>query len=267
LDFTINTYRSLLKALLERNYQFQTFKDFLIKPKKKVIILRHDVDTSKENSLQFAEIQNELGIVGTYYFRTVPDSYDQGVINQITELGHEIGYHYETMDSCNGDVDKAYNEFCLNLEMFRKLYPVTTVCMHGSPRSKFDNKDIFRKYDYKSLDIIGEPYYDIDFDEVFYLTDTGRRWDGWRYSIRDKIPQQQKWINEGLIYHSTQDIVNAIENENFPEQVMFTFHPQRWHERPIPWIEELVLQNSKNFVKYFIVSNSKNKMSSNNKLK
>ncbi|MBT5420811.1 MAG: hypothetical protein HOK80_07955, partial [Candidatus Cloacimonetes bacterium] len=98
MDFTINTYRSLLKALLERNYQFQTFKDFLIKPKKKVIILRHDVDTSKENSLQFAEIQNELGIVGTYYFRTVPDSYDQGVINQITELGHEIGYHYETMD-------------------------------------------------------------------------------------------------------------------------------------------------------------------------
>jgi hypothetical protein len=34
----------------------------------KSIILRHDVDARKGHSLQFARIQHELGIVGTYYF-------------------------------------------------------------------------------------------------------------------------------------------------------------------------------------------------------
>ncbi len=56
--------------------------------------------------------------------------------------------------------------------------PVSTVCMHGSPLSRVSNLDLWKKYDYRGLGIIAEPYLDIDFDEVFYLTDTGRRWDG-----------------------------------------------------------------------------------------
>ena len=38
--------------------------------------------------------------------------------------------------------------------------------------------------------IIAEPYFDVDFDEVFYLTDTGRRWDGDSVSVRDKVGGQ-----------------------------------------------------------------------------
>ena len=30
-----------------------------------------------------------------------------------------------------------------------------------------------------------KPYFDTDFTKVLYLTDTGRRWDGSRFSIRD----------------------------------------------------------------------------------
>jgi len=43
------------------------------------------------------------------------------------------------------------------------------------------------KYDFRDYGIIAEPYFDVAFDEVFYLTDTGRRWDGDRVSVRDKI--------------------------------------------------------------------------------
>ncbi len=35
--------------------------------------------------------------------------------------------------------------------------------------------------------IIAEPYFDVDFKEVLYLTDTGRRWDGDEVSVRDKV--------------------------------------------------------------------------------
>src|SRR6187551_2298029 len=98
MDFTITIYKELLSALKGQNYSFQTFEEYIREPKEKCIILRHDVDAKKQNSLEFAKIQNKLGIKGTYYFRVVPQSFDVNTIKEIHALGHEIGYHYETMD-------------------------------------------------------------------------------------------------------------------------------------------------------------------------
>ncbi len=39
----------------------------------------------------------------------------------------------------------------------------------------------------------------------------------------------------------------------------FTFHPQRWTNKPVSWVKELVLQNVKNTVKYFMVKRNKGK--------
>ncbi len=253
MDFTLKKYKELINALKEAHYSFQTFEKFIQNPKGKAIILRHDVDLLPNNSLVFAKIQAANGIKGSYYFRAVPESWDENIIKEIADLGHEVGYHYENIDTCNGDIDKAWDDFRYNLDRLRKLVEVKTICMHGSPRSKYDNKDIWKKYDYRSLGIIGEPYYDVDFDTVFYLTDTGRRWDGWKVSVRDKVPQQKKWVKQGLVFHSTRDIIDAAKEGRLPDQIMFTFHPQRWHSRVVPWLKELVLQNVKNVVKRFLV--------------
>ena len=265
MDFTIENYKSLINELKGNDYSFVPFKAFLQVDDNKIITLRHDVDLLPQNSLRFAKIQNELGIPGSYYFRAVPESWDERIIQEIENLGHEVGYHYENMDTCNGDMDKAWDDFRYNLDKLRKLVEVKTICMHGSPRSKFDNKELWSKYDYKSLDLIGEPYYDVDFDKVFYITDTGRRWDGWKTSVRDKVPQQEEWIKQGLVFHSTQDIIRAVEqgtmnNEqqtlnpefrtpNFPNKIMFTMHPQRWHYKALPWFKELLMQSVKNHIK------------------
>jgi hypothetical protein len=88
---------------------------------------------------------------------------------------------------------------------------------------------------------------------VFYLTDTGRRWDGWKVSLRDKIPQKEEWKKQGLVFHSTKNIIKAAENNNLPNKIMITTHPQRWTDRPVPWVKELVWQNLKNVGKYFLV--------------
>ena len=177
-------------------------------------------------------------------------------------------------------INTAILSFQNNLEKLRQIVPVKTICMHGSPRSKYDNRHLWEKYDYRDWGIIGEPYFDMDFDEVFYLTDTGRRWDGWKVSVRDKVPQQQRWIEEGLVFGSTGDIIERVEERGlgdrgkrgrgdlekrgegdleaggkgkFPDRVMFTFHPQRWTDKPIPWFKELVVQNLKNVVKGLMV--------------
>lgn len=245
-DFTLGIYQKLLDALTSRGYAFQTFSEHLKTPEQKVVILRHDVDARNLHSLEFARIQHKRSIRGSYYFRMVPGSYDEQIIKEMISLGHEIGYHYETMDTCKGEVDKAYHEFCNNLEQLRKLATIETICMHGSPRSAFDNKDLWKKYSYRDLGIIGEPYYDIDFNEFAYLTDTGRRWNGSRMSIRDKVHGKYDFN-----FRTTSEIIQHVGQ--LPDKVMFTFHPQRWSSNPYIWTKELVLQNLKNQVKQYML--------------
>lgn len=274
MDFTIKRYRDLLECLKTARYSFQTFEQYLINPAEKVIILRHDVDLQARNSLITAQIEHEFGIQGSYYFRIVKESNNPSIISKIVKFGHEIGYHYETMDSVSrkqqvtGDklLDIAYEEFYKNLEYFRTFYPIKTICMHGSPLSKYDNKDIWKKYDYKSLGLTGEPYLDIDFSKVFYLTDTGRRWDGDKVSVRDKMQTsdirhqtKDEKTNRGQrttsnqLFRHTKDIINAAEKGILPNQIMITVHPQRWNDSIVSWTKELFMQNLKNIVKRALI--------------
>lgn len=261
LDFTVKQYEVLLTALQERNYTFQTLSEFLIHPAGRVIMLRQDVDDTKLNSLLFAKLQHDRGIKGSYYFRVVPQSLDERVIKEIAGMGHEIGYHYEDMDfarkiSASGTNESglyalAWSLFKKHLSEIREICPITTISMHGSPRSRYDNKALWQKYNFRELGIIGEPYLDIDFNEVAYFTDTGRRWNGQDVSIRDKVKGKFDFN-----FRTTRQIIENMDQ--LPDKVMFTFHPQRWTDRPLPWLRELVMQNVKNVVKAVLVKRNWN---------
>ncbi len=257
MDFTIDKYKELLSCMIKCNYEFQTFKEFLTEPKQKVIILRHDVDDLPNHSLRLAKLQNELGIKGVYYFRSKPQSWNEAVIQEISSLGHEVGYHYETMDTANGDIEKAWSLFKSDLERLRKLTDVSTVCMHGSPKSKYDNRELWKTKNYKSLGLIGEPYYDLDFNKVLYCTDTGRRWDGHKFSVRDKVASKFTFR-----LHSTDDIIDHLNDGKLPDHAMFNFHPQRWHDNWFSWSNELIIQNLKNIIKwlFFVEDNQSENM-------
>ncbi len=238
MDFTLTKYQELLDAL-------DDYGD---------VKLRHDVDLKPLNSVETARIERELGWKATYYFRAVPESFDEGAILQIAALGHEIGYHYESLTTCKGNVEAAYDDFCRNLERLRELVPVESICMHGSPRSKWDSRDLWKHYDYHKLGVHYEPYLDTDFSQVFYLTDTGRRWDGFKVSVRDKIPvYQDQWVKQGFVYHTTDDILDAIREGSLPKRLLMTTHPQRWTDNRWQWIKEYVGQSVKNIAKRAIV--------------
>lgn len=251
MDFTLNKYEQLLDALKTGGIHFK---------------LRHDVDLLPYNSLRTAQIEHQKGLTSTYYFRCVPESYNEDVIKQIAALGHEIGYHYESLTTCNGDFEAAYNDFTRNLEQLRQLAPVHSICMHGSPRSPWDSRDIWKHYDYRSLGIDHEPYFDTDFSKTLYLTDTGRRWDGYQVSLRDKIPQYQEiWEQKGLVFHSTDQIIaqlltpqSKLHQSNL--SLLITTHPQRWNPVGLNHFVEYCSQSYKNIIKHFIVrfNNKKN---------
>lgn len=261
-DFTLNTYESLLRALQKAGYCFITFEEYCQgvvgwkNPAQPFVILRHDVDKKPQNSVQTARIEHDLGVRASYYFRIVPESNQPGRIHAVTELGHEIGYHYEDMSLANGDTSVAMAHFRDSLAYFRQYYPVRTICMHGAPTSRYDGRDLWKKHDYHDEGIIGEPYFDVDFASCLYLTDTGRCFDGYKVSVRDKIPQyQDQWIAAGLTFHSSYDIIRFLEEKhgNQLPNIMLTTHPQRWTSSLLSWTRELVLQTVKNTIKRIII--------------
>jgi len=52
--------------------------------------------------------------------------------------------------------------------------------------SRWDGRLLWKYYDNREFVIECEPYFDMNFEDMLYLTDTGRRWNGGKYSISDK---------------------------------------------------------------------------------
>ena len=258
-DFKISIYRRLLQALQTAGYTFFTFSDWCEGKAAgidKFILLRHDIDKSPGNALIIAVVEAELGIHASYYWLSRKSVFNSEIIQKVAALGHEIGYHYEDLTQFNGNYAHAIAHFEKQLTLFRKLYPVKTVSMHGSPLSRFDNRDIWKQYDYRSFGIIGEPYIDVFgssvniafSNEIYYLTDTGRMWNGDRFSVRDKVK-----FNRIKDYRTTKQLINAIESGILPQKVMITTHPQRWTDSVFDWYTELLIQGMKNLIKRVLI--------------
>ncbi len=244
-DFTLSVLARLYESYQNNGFHTLTCEHFMQKGLAgKTVILRHDVDLKPGNSLKVAQLQNSMGIEATYYFRIVPESFDKNIIKEIASLGHEIGYHYEDLALCRGNFDKAAEHFEKSLSEFRKIYPVKTICMHGSPLSKQDNRDLWKKASYRDFGVICEPYFDLDFTNGIYITDTGRCWNGDMYSIRDRI-KSGKQMN----FSTTFDIIRSIESGTMPDFIMQNFHPQRWTDQNSEWLQELIMQRIKNIAK------------------
>lgn len=247
-DFTLAIYEELLRAYKAADYSAATYHDFFQNAAEgQTVVLRHDVDKRPRNSVATAELEASLEMRGTYYFRIVPESFDPRCIQQIADLGHEIGYHYEDLTLHRGDRAKALEHFEKQLALFRTYYPVTTICMHGSPISKWDNRDIWTDADYRSYGVIAEPYFDTDFTQVFYITDTGRSWNKTAVSVRDKVESPFDFK-----FQTTREIISSLQSASFPNRVLQNIHPQRWTDNSVAWGAEWVMQSMKNQIKRWL---------------
>lgn len=248
-DFTLDVYRQLLGAFRARGYAFQAFEEYIIqKPAGSVLVLRHDVDRIPGNALKMARIEQEMGIKASYFFRVVPQVWDEGVIREIVALGHEAAYHYEDLAITGGNYEEAIRHFERQLGRLRQFYPSRTICMHGSPMARWDNRKLWERYDYRDFGIIAEPYFDIDYSRVFYVTDTGRAWNNSSISVRDKVDS-----GFDIPIRSTFHLISLLEEGRMPQHIMLNTHPHRWFDPGLMWFRELAMQNVKNLVKSFLV--------------
>ena len=247
LDFTFTKYNALCETIVESEYTTLTFSHYFSSKNlpERFIILRHDVDRKSENALKMAELENSLGINSTYYFRMKKDVFKPAIIKEIASMKHEIGHHYEVLDKAKGDFEKAIRIFDDELKGFRRICDVNTICMHGNPLSSWDNRELWKRYDFKDFGIIGEPYLSIDYQNIVYLTDTGRSWNS-KFSVKDVVDANTKHAVEEM--KSTDDVIRMINKSDF-EQMCIVAHPNRWSDGFGHWLKELVWQNVKNIGK------------------
>ena len=141
--------------------------------------------------------------------------------------------------------------------------------------SRYDSRLIWKYYDYRELGIIAEPYFDFSLDDMLYLTDTGRKWDGSAVSIRDRayirdegyysdwikkpvtgsamaITKHGEALRKRFSFRNTDDIVRTAMSHELPERMLITIHPQRWSKSFPEWMTELLIQNIKNPVKLLV---------------
>lgn len=269
LDFSLIQYKKLIQIFKSSDYKFKTVENFFSKPESKVIIFRHDVDRKPLNSLNTAIIENKLGIKASYYFRILKNSNNEITLRKIAKLGHEIGYHYENLsfisnkywksilknhnDSKNYLLDLAIKDFEKKLNHLRKYYPIKTIAMHGNPTSKCDSRNMWKKFKYQDFGIICEPYIDFDYNEILYITDTGRSWNNNKINRWDKVESKFDYS-----FNHTNEIIKMIEQNKLPNRIIMNIHPEHWSNSKLEWHFIYFSRKIKNILKFLILKKIEN---------
>jgi hypothetical protein len=182
---TLRNYERVLAGLIDRGRHSVTIADFItVAPSDGFSILRHDVEWDVRRALVMARREAALGHFATYYFHGPhrPRVFDIDTMNEIQALGHEVGYHYETLDRAGGDQGLARELFQQDVARFRDAgINLRTVAPHGNPRiSKvtYEHNGVLLDRDpsiVSSSGLIGDGVRSLRSARLEYVTDTGAR--------------------------------------------------------------------------------------------
>ena len=255
MAFYLNEYKDILKKLLKlTNHKWLTITQAkqLIDNKsqllKKAIIIRHDVDRSPYNALKMAQLEANIGIKATYYFRcNSSGDFDRNFIQKIAKLGHEVGYHYECLSYCDGDKEKALKNFEQNLSTFRTIAKCTSVAMHGAPLSRHHNQDLLISLNLNVFNLEADAVLSFADIELVYLTDTGGSWNSLaHHNLRDHVG-----ISTNIpLLPSDEHFLKWIDENEQP--FMLSTHPERWATGLINFIFAETRDRISNFAKYIL---------------
>lgn len=103
-DFSYDYFRSMIQAAGSK-FEICLFSQVPdinhSKEGKQRLLLRHDIDVDPSAAVKMAEIENKLGIKATYFAMTnsqlysIDDESSKLALQRISNLGHEIGLHFD----------------------------------------------------------------------------------------------------------------------------------------------------------------------------
>lgn len=243
-DFTLQAYASVIDAALKAGYDLMPVVDWLHEPRKdgKILLLRHDVDRWPQNALAVAEIEARRNVRSTFYFRTVGSAFNPAIIRQISDLGHEVGYHYEDFYTAAYVPERAIALFERNLTKLRRIADIRTIVMHGSPLSRYNNMELWKHYDFQKFGVL-DCILSYDWSDFVFFTDTGRRFDSSVTNLRDSIGARTAHN-----VRTSRDLQEYL-SERRHQYVQFSTHPERWNDGLFRWSQKWMVDRIANSIK------------------
>ena len=242
LDFTLMKYDELCRAVANSKYTVVTSERYLQQSEQissPVLIMRHDIERVSKYALDMARIEHEHNIAATYYFRMRKGTYITDIMDEIASYGHEIGYHYETLDKAKGNIELAIELFESELAEFRKRYQVKTVCAHGNPLTRYDNKDIWKRCKLSDFGLLGEPYLSLDYSKFAYFSDSGRTW----INSKAKKMEGKDYVFtsfDDIQPRNTDELIKIVREGSLPN-ICILIHPERWSKDITSFISRWLL--------------------------
>lgn len=199
------------------------------------VVLKHDVETNPKKALKLALIEHKYGHKGTYYVQAYLLKQEKNIkiLRKIQDMGHEVSYHHDVMDSNAGDLKKAEIEFISNCELFRKNgFEIRTVCQHGNPIVKREgyhsNRDFFRNSEienkFQDIAEIMVNYKARIKRAYMYISDAGY---GWKLIFdpenNDIIDTEDKDIKIATL----EEVEVYVDGKN---SLILSVHPHRWSQ-------------------------------------
>lgn len=193
--------------------------------RRRLLVLRHDIDSSPELSLAFAAIEERAGARGSYFFRL--STIDVGIMRRLAEAGHEVGYHYEELatvakerganraDRVDSLIPVARDRFAANLAALRRRtgLPMHVAASHGD----FANRTL----GVTNVVLLADPAF--------------RRAQGIDVEAYDADLMQPVAVRVADTYHPTfwkpQDPMAAVRQGAGPCYILT--HPRQWGRQPL----------------------------------
>ncbi|WP_276353550.1 hypothetical protein [Cohnella caldifontis] len=198
------------------------------------LILKHDIETNPTKALKLAQIESKYSHRGSYYVQAylLNKRKHIRILKKVHDLGHEVSYHHDVMDSNKGHIDKAAVEFRKYVSKFEEHgFTIETVCQHGNPvmerKGYFSNRDFFRNTQ------VAETFNDIteimvNFKsrlgrDYMYISDAGYGWK-WIHDPENNDREDTSHLDQR--FENLEEILRMIQAQ---EAVIVSTHPHRWY--------------------------------------
>lgn len=232
--FVYNEWDNFLKKLSENGIHSISADSALKNRKKQFLILKHDVETNPSKALDLARIENKYGHCGVYYVQAylLNNQKNIEILQKIKDLGHEVSYHHDVMDSNSGNLEKALEEFNKNKDLFENNgFIINTVCQHGNPVAQRNgytsNRDFFRSEAVKKkFGYIAEIMVDyrkktnVDFR---YISDAGY---GWKVIYDPETNDIVDSSDKDIKLENLDKVLDFLLSES---AIIISTHPHRWN--------------------------------------
>lgn len=208
---------------------------------KSYIVLKHDVETDVPHAYEIARIESKFGHRGSYYVQAylLENQANIDLLKKIQNMGHEISYHYDVMDSCKGNLEAAIEEFERNRLLFENNgFRVISVCQHGNPVVErigyTSNRDFFRSNRvqklYPGISDIMVNFKDQICTDYLYFSDAGREFKLIFDPINNDVINSD---DKNIPYSDSDKLFNALDPKGGN---IISIHPHRWTKSAVLYV-------------------------------